>query len=275
MCASSQPAVATYAELRSLGRSRGAIASDVRRGELSSVRRGVYASTDACDRVRSAAAHGGALACVSAARHLGLWVLDDSQALHVWMRGHGHRHHDEQCGCVEHWDDSPPTESFGLPSVPRILRQILACRGIDEFFVTLESALRKGLLTPAGLTWLQRHTNDAAREAIAYARDDADSGIESLFRWKLRSYDLRIRSQVLIFAVGQVDFLIGDRLLLEIDGKPNHVGESERHKDLFRDANAAAWDYVTLRFDYALVVHDWELVEAAVVAQVNAGRHLR
>ena len=40
-----------------------------------------------------------------------------------------------------------------------------------------------------------------------------------------------------------------------MDGQPR--GCRHRHKDLRRDANAAAWGYVTLRFDYAMVVHDW------------------
>ena len=42
----------------------------------------------------------------------------------------------------------------------------------------------------------------------------------------------------------------------------------DRHKDLVRDANAAAWGYVTLRFDYALIVHDWDLVEAAILGSL-------
>jgi very-short-patch-repair endonuclease len=77
-----------------------------------------------------------------------------------------------------------------------------------------------------------------------------------------------------ISSVGRVDLLIGDRLLVETDGRDNHDGISHRHKDLVRDANAAAWAYVTLRFDYALVIHDWDLVERAVLAQVAAGHHL-
>ena len=48
----------------------------------------------------------------------------------------------EPCTCVEHWDDDREPDSFALPPVPRILRQILFCRGVEEFFVVLESALR-------------------------------------------------------------------------------------------------------------------------------------
>ncbi len=221
-----------------------------------------------------AATHGGTLACVTAARHEGLWTLGDEREIHVWLGGHGHAYAHDGCSCVEHWDDGPATDAFGVPSVPRILRQMLACRGVEEFFVALESALRQRLITDVGLAWLRSTTNDTARDAIDFARRDADSGLESLLRWRLRRHRLPIRAQVAIVSVGTVDFLIGDRLILEADGRTNHHGDVARHKDLVRDANAAAWGYVTLRFDYALIVHDWDTVEQAILAHVDRGRHL-
>ncbi len=42
-----------------------------------------------------------------------------------------------------------------------------------------------------------------------------------------------------------------------------------------RDAQAAAWGFVTLRFDYAMVVHDWPTVEAAILGHVSRGLHRR
>lgn len=267
-------AVTTHACLLEVGLSRRGISAAARDGSLLRLRRGVYARDAACIPVRTAATHGGTLACVTAARHEGLWTLGDEREIHVWLGGHGHAYAHDGCSCVEHWDDGPATDAFGVPSVPRILRQMLACRGVEEFFVALESALRQGLITDAGLAWLRSTTNDTARDAIDFARRDADSGLESLLRWRLRRHRLPIRAQVAIVSVGTVDFLIGDRLILEADGRTNHHGDVARHKDLVRDANAAAWGYVTLRFDYALIVHDWDTVEQAILAHVDRGRHL-
>lgn len=274
MCTTNPP-IFTYRHLRATGRSRTWIERAARDGRLVSLRRGVYAEQGACESAQTAATHGGVLACVTAARHAGLWVLDDDPDVHVWLGGHGHSYHEKDCGCVEHWDAGTAVEPFIPPSVPRILRQILFCKGVVDFFVALESALQKRLITKAGLAWLRTHTNDEAREAITFARGDAESGLESLFRWRLRELKVRLRSQVTIVGVGRVDFLIGDRLIVEVDGRENHDDPDARHKDLMRDAAAATWDYVTLRFDYAMVVHDWESVEAAILAQVDAGRHLR
>jgi very-short-patch-repair endonuclease len=203
-------------------------------------------------------------------------VLDDAdEPAHVWMNRGGHRREHAECSCVEHWDEGPDVDAFGLPSVPRVLRQILACKGVETFFVALESALHQGKLTRAGLAWLRAHVNKEAREAMDFARRDAESGLESLLRWRLRRHGLMIAAQVFIVSVGRVDFLIGDRLIIEVDGAPNHDDAAHRHKDLARDANAATWGYITLRFDYAQIVHDWGTVESAILAQVAVGHHLR
>ncbi|MHC2997931.1 DUF559 domain-containing protein [Microbacterium sp. HJ5] len=273
MCTTPHP-IATYRELAAAGLSRWMIASALARGSLGLVRRGVY-DRGACDTVRRAAAHGGAIACVRAAEHLGLWTLDRSASAHVALPGHGRAYPHADCTCVVHWVAAPDagTNSFGIPTVASVLRQILRCRGVEEFFVALESALRQRMLAPTDLAWLRAHTNDAARDAIAFARADADSGLESLLRWRLRPHGLRVRTQQHIVSVGRVDFLVGDRLIVEVDGIDNHDGPSHRHKDLVRDAHAAAWGYVSLRFDYAMVVHDWPTVELAILAHVDRGLH--
>ena len=274
MCTADDPAVVSFRELNSAGYTRRSIGDAVADGSLHPVRRGVYAREGACDVVVEAAAHGGSPACVTAARHLGLWVLETEQATHVWLRAHGRSYAHTDCRCIAHWDEGATKDAFGLPTVPRVLRQILICRGIEEFFVTLESARYKGMLSDSGLRWLRERVGPEARDAIAFSRDDAESGLESLLRWRLRAHGLTVRTQVSVVSVGRVDFLIGDRLIVEVDGAPNHDGGSHRHRDLLRDANAASWGYVTLRFDYALVVHDWPTVELAILSHVGRGLHL-
>ena len=250
------------------------MATAVRIGALSRVRRGLYAPRGTCGLVIDAARHGGVLACVSAARHLGLWTLAPATEVHVWMKADGHRRPHEGCGCVEHWDAAPIAGRLVEASVPRILRQIWLCRGAEELFVAVESALHQGMLAPAERARLRRSCGEAAREAIDLAGPDSESGLESLLRWRLRGTGVSIRSQVSITSVGRVDFLLGDRLILEADGAEHHASTDARHRDLMRDANAAAWGYVTLRVDYAMIVHDWPTVLAAVHGLLDRGIHL-
>lgn len=246
----------TTSDLRRSGLRRSAIAAAVRSGSIARVRRGTYAVRGTCRAVREAAAHGGVLGCVSAARHLGLWTLAPEGETHVW-----------------HWDAAPSRGRLAAASVPRILRQIWLCRGVEEFFVAVESALHLGMLTPEGRAWLQRTCGDGAREALEAAGADSESGLESLLRWRLRDTGVSLRAQVVITGVGRVDFLLGDRLILEADGAEHHGSAPARHRDLLRDANAAAWGYVTLRFEDAMIVHDWDTVRAAVDGLLAAGIH--
>ncbi|WP_300268668.1 DUF559 domain-containing protein [Microbacterium sp.] len=100
------------------------------------------------------------------------------------------------------------------------------------------------------------------------ARSDAASGLESLLRLRLHLLGIRLDCQVNIDGVGRVDFVVGGRVILETDGKENHAGEL-RHKDLMRDAAASALGYETLRFDYAMVVHNWDVVAAAILPAIG------
>lgn len=275
MCTTTSVEIWTWDELR-VDESRRAIEQRVRMGDLRKIRRGVYASASACADAVAAAEHGGSLACETAARHLGLWTLDGS-GLHVWMRSDRHHQGAEsrRCACIRHWDVGASSTAFALPSIPRVLLQMFRCRGTEAFFVALESARRKGLITRAGLRWLGRITGRVGRDLIAFSRADADSGLESLVRLRLRRYGWSVQTQASVVGTGRVDLLIDGWLIVEADGKENHDGESQRHRDLVRDANAASWGHVSLRFDYAMVIHDWELVESAIVVtmRLRPARH--
>jgi len=108
----------------------------------------------------------------------------------------------------------------------------------------------------------------AARWLLDLARPDSESGLESLLRLRLYLLGIRLDCQVDIDGVGRVDFVVGGRVILEADGEENHAG-SRRHKDLVRDAAASVLGYETLRFDYAMIVHHWDTVVAAILPALN------
>lgn len=271
MCTVSHP-VATTRELYRTGMTRRMLRLNLDAGALIRARRGVYVAGGACEALAAAAAHGGQVTCVTAARHRGIWVLSTDERAHVWMRdGQRSYHQEASCECVEHWGGG----SSEAPTIARILYQLFHCQGVEAFFAALESALHAELIDSAGMRWLRLHSNARMREALTFARTDADSGLESLLRWRLRRYGLSVRTQVHVVSVGWVDVLIDDRLIVETDGRENHDGPTHRHKDLVRDANAATWGYVSLRFDYAMVVHDWELVEDAILGALGLLSRIR
>ncbi|MGX5694964.1 type IV toxin-antitoxin system AbiEi family antitoxin domain-containing protein [Agromyces soli] len=261
----------------------------VRAGAVIRLREGVYAVPDLPHEVQLAVRHGGALGCLSRVRSAGLWVLEHPQVVHVAMPPTGRRRRHEGCTCITHWSDS--TARGGRSGLDDALVQLLHCRGAEEFLVALESAMRKRFLTRSSLARVKARIPAVHRWLVDFARWNADSGLESLLRLRLRVLGIELISQVEVPGVGRVDFVLGDRLIVEVDGKANHVdgfgaasdsqetvraaAVSMRHKDLVRDAVAAAHGFDTLRFDYALVVHDWPVVEAAILAKVELGLHLR
>lgn len=258
--------------LHRLGATTADIRRVCRRGGVLRLREGVLATPTAHRDVVAAARHGGEVACVSALRLMGVWVLEtldlvrSPSSLHVWVGASGRRHPHERCGCVNHNDGG--RAGFGVVPLTLALVQVARCQGAECFFAAFESAWRMGLLTrstradvraalPAGMRWL-----------VDIARPDADSGLESILRLRLHRLGIRLESQVWIPEIrGRVDFLLDGVLILETDGRENHDGASFRQRDLVRDARTATLGYDTLRFDYAMVLHDWPVVEAAILAR--------
>lgn len=253
----------SFGHLRSRGLSRRTITRALETGSIRRIRFGVYASERACGEIVAAALHGGGLACVSAARHSGLWTLPDS-ALHIWMGDGGHERTHDSCACTPHWTHGSPGRAFAPANLVDTLLQLLNCCGEEAFFVALESALHQNRLPARLRGQLVERLRSRGRELLEFARADAESGLESLFRLRLRWLGDRLRSQISIAGVGRVDFLIDGRLIVEVDGRLGHDSHADRAKDLMRDATATSWGYTTVRFTYAMIIHDWDLVEAAI-----------
>lgn len=265
--------MARTSELKRLGVTEAELTNAVRDQRVLRIRQGVYALPDAPEGMRHAATHGGTLGCCAAGELHGLWILETPEKHHIWLGASGTPRGD--CDeCRVHWDDGD-VRVGELPPVHNVLLQIATCAGEDTFFAAFESALRRHLIAPGGIAWLWARLPSDMRWLVGFARADADSGLESLFRLRMHRLGVRMRCQVSIRTVGEVDFVIGDRLIIEADGRENHVREKERSKDLARDAAAAALGFETLRFTYAMIVHHWEIVEAAVLAKIADGAHLR
>ena len=248
----------------------GATREDLRRacrvGAAFRLREGVYSSPAASPGVRLAALHGGELACAAALRRHGVGVLDEQERTHVWLGARGRAHVHQPGACVVHRDAG--RSAFGIVPVTQALVQVARCLGAEVFFAAFESAWNRGLLDRAGRSEVRASLPARFRWLVDIARGDAESGLESILRLRLHRMGVVLRSQVVIRGVGRIDFLLEGRIILEVDGRQNHDGATMRHKDLRRDAVAAALGYETLRFDYALVIHHWPVVEAAILARL-------
>ena len=252
--------------LQKNGISRPQLTQAVWRGQVERLRPGLYAATGVNEEARRAALHGGALTCAGALRAHGIWVLTDDVCPHVWVGRRGRVHEHSGCRCVSHFFRGEVP--VGLVDIETALAHLHRCEGDESFFASLESALRLRKLSRAARHRLRAILPAYARWLVDFARDDADSGLESILRLRLHVIGLVLATQVMLVGVGRVDFVIDGRLILEVDGKENHDGWSKRHKDLVRDTAASTLGYETLRFDYAQIIHDWPSVQSAILAAI-------
>ncbi len=255
--------------LHQFGIDRRVLERAVRDGSILRVRQGVFAVRGADADVVTATEHGGALTCSRALRLHGIWSLETDLAPHVWMGAHGRVHH-RDCGCVSHFATGRTV--LGLAPLEEVLIHVHQCRGEEAFFAALESGLRQRRISASARARIRRRLPTYARWLVDFARNDADSGLESIVRLRLHRIGILVACQKSIGDVGRVDFVIDGLLLLEVDGVENHDGPSLRHKDLRRDAWASVQGLETLRFDYALVIHEWPLVESAILAALGRVR---
>lgn len=271
---------ARTAQLVKRGVGRADLTHAVREARLLRPRKGVYALPDTSPAVIEALSHRGRVACVSAGRELGLWILDanEEEPTHTWVRPGHHPTRlmiapdvEEYSCCVFHRELPVDDPTLHRVSVIQCLLQILRCKGREAFFAALESALRQRLVDSSARERLRTLVPAEWRWLVDFARTDADSGLESLLRLRLHRHGISLASQVEIPGVGTVDFVLGDCLIIEADGD-THDGPA-RHRDRVRDAVAMAHGFVTLRLDYAMIVHDWDLVEDAILAAIRRNIH--
>lgn len=261
--------IARGVQLQQFGCTRTQLASAARSGEIVRVRTGVYALPGTDPYVVAAARHGGALTCAAALRRHGVWLLPGvTDVIHVWMGTAGRKHHDD-CECATHY--TPGTAGLGLAPVAAALVHLYRCADQETFFAAYESAWNQRLIMASDRDRIRRELPRTAGWLLDLARGDAESGLESLLRLRLHLLGIRLDCQVEIDGVGRVDFVIDGRVILEADGKQNHEN-SMRHKDLIRDAAASARGFETLRFDYAMIIHDWDRVVAAILPALARAR---
>jgi very-short-patch-repair endonuclease len=68
--------------------------------------------------------------------------------------------------------------------------------------------------------------------------------------------------------------LVGERLVIQLDGFAHHLSAAQRGRDIAHDAELRLRGSTVLRFGYAQVIYDWPTVERTVARAVAAGLHL-
>jgi very-short-patch-repair endonuclease len=264
-----QGGVVRTTDLRRAGASEYRVREHVASGQLMRPRGGWVALPYADPALIAAARAGVILTCVTLAARLGLWVLRDGAEHHVAAAKHSGSV--TARGAHVHW---------AAPIVPRLpgsltdaaenmLALIASCQPYERALATWESAIKAGMVDLPQLRRLP--FTGAARDILRVATPFSDSGLETFVLVRLRWLHLVIVPQAWI-AGHKVDFLIGDRLVLQIDGA-HHVGE-QRAQDIAHDALLTTLGYHVIRVGYIQVIDRWHEVQRLVMHAVAQGLHL-
>jgi very-short-patch-repair endonuclease len=259
--------VARSSTLIRSGVSKYAIADAVTSGRLVRVRRVWVALPDADPHIVSAAREGVVLTCVTRAQRLGLWALGDGVP-HVAAPPHSGMIAVRRATVHRHRPLVPRHPDELEDSVENALALVAVCQPHERALAIWDSALRLGL---ADAVQMSRYDlGEKARRLLAEASAFRDSGLETFVVVRLRFLRLPLVWQVWIRG-HLVDLLIGERLVLQIDGG-HHVG-AQRARDVSHDAELALMGYHVIRVTYAQVIDEWPYVLGLILRAVGQGLH--
>jgi very-short-patch-repair endonuclease len=275
--------VLPYRALARSGVSRGALLHAIGGGAVFVVRRGWYAVTDAPPAVVRAVRVGGALTGASVARLHGLWTLDDKK-LHVRVPGSASRLRSPLDGSVPidpehdvcvHYRERPggPNDQPARDSLARALAEMFTCGSSIAAMIAVDSALNLRELSNSGRAELRALVPASKRRLIDDADPGCESGLETIARMLPRGKRLPHRTQAYIPGVGRVDLLIGDRLVVELDGAGFHMDKDDFAEDRRRGFELVMRGYLVVRLTYGMVVDDWDRVRDDLLALIARGEH--
>lgn len=227
---------------------------------------------------------GGRLTCVSALRTHGVWLLPDAR-LHVStvvartrLRSPVNREltlsewHGEP-EVITHWRSRRLQRLDPIDLIDDAAACLALCVPRNYAIVAFDSLLNMKLLSLDRLRMALAGLPDSHEWMIDLVDAGCGSGLETLARLYIRALRIRVRAQVYIPGVGWVDLLLGDRLVMELDGRAHHDNPWAYEKDRARDLALVALGYVVIRVTYRRVLYDWQSVEAAILAIVRRGEH--
>ncbi len=278
--------MASRAELYEEGIGARQIDRSVERGDLLRVRKGWIALPGAPADVLRAVRIGGRLSCLSVLRPQKIWCANDRR-LHVRVPADGRSvssPHDrsvplgrpERYGIALHRSRRAHGLTAPIGAVDPFewaLLHSVECQSRVDAIVTLDSPVNRGRISLPELHLLLGELPKTLRAYLDFVDPSSQSGLETKARLGLRALGISYRSQVAIDGVGIVDLVIGDRLVLEVDGEEWHSGAEAYAVDRERDLRLVELGYSVIRLTYDQVMDEWDRIIAAIRALVGRGEH--
>jgi very-short-patch-repair endonuclease len=209
--------------------------------------------------------------CATAAELAGLWTTKHT-GVHVAVPGNAARL--DRTGLRLHWGAGPaPVARNAVDDhILNVLFHTARCLGRDAALPIWDSAVRKQKVELAFLRRVPWRSPDA-RALTGAVSTLSDAGGETIFVNGMRAQGVVVKQQVWIDG-HPVDGLIGQRLVVQIDGFEHHSDPKARRRDMAADARLALMGYTVLRFDYQQLLFNWTYVTDTIAHAMAQGLHL-
>lgn len=145
------------------------------------------------------------------------------------------------------------------------------CLDAEGLVVVLDSMLNRQMIEMADARAIVAASRFARSNLAERCDARSESGTETIVRLRLRARGIHLRPQVAIRGVGRVDFLAGDRLIIEADSRQHHLAKYQA--DRTRDRVATSMGYLVIRLTYEDVVYRWDVVVADILSVIRRRAH--
>ena len=248
-----------------------AVARLIREEKAEPIRKGwIRVGNAPADQVL-AVKRGGVLSCVSALKRHGVWV---PEGIDLHVRGNQWATRNRKGPFCRRFG-RPEPEYGAMDDVPTALTYAARCLDAEGFVVVCDSILHLRLMTFDEIEYLFRAAPGCLQRLLSMLDARAESGPESMIRFRLRNKHVKLDIQVQIDGVGRVDILVGEWLIIEIDGYEYHGGKPMFTRDRIRFADAHLRGYTPLAFSYEQVVFDRAATNRRIMTAIRNGAHLR
>lgn len=264
--------IVTRQELIRDGATRRQIHEAEAAGHLTRVDRCRYAVPSAPADVVAAARADASLTCVSALALQGVWTMPKPE-LHLRRRSYSARAR-ELPPNARLCSTGTPASTCPVDSIPEALCALVRHHPAEEAVMAMDCLLHQGTYTRAQLLDLLRPAGKKAERLLGRADGKCESALESIVRQRLRATGLRPRLQVSLKEIGRADMVLGDWLIIELDGLGFHDAETF-HRDRRRDRISVRRGYLTIRITWHHVLTDWDGVLADILHVVRTRKHRR
>jgi very-short-patch-repair endonuclease len=267
----------TRQQLRRLGVTPYELAQHLDTGRVIAIGRFLIARPDVDPLYLRVVRMGGRVSCITAAARRRLWVASDGRVHAAPRVLNSHFTVDAERPPVRVHRTRHPIDGTGdlipIESPVNMLMHIARCQPLERAVAVFDSAVNQGMIALEELRMLASVHGGALARVVSLVSNLSESGLESLTRVRLGYAGIPCREQVALHG-HRVDLLIGERLIIQLDGRQHLEDPRQLIMDREHDRALRRLGYTVLRFGYDDVMRDWPRVFREITALMAQRAHL-